>query len=70
MSKAERISVLWFGTGSMTAKVLPAVDREYVQILAFIDELRHELGVKTGNTHHSASRPGFSPAAENSSTPG
>jgi len=44
MSKAERISVLWFGTGSMTANVLPAVDREYVQILAFIDERLEKKG--------------------------
>ncbi|GHU19204.1 hypothetical protein FACS189475_06010 [Betaproteobacteria bacterium] len=32
------VSVLWFGTGNMTANVLPVVNPEHLSILAFIDE--------------------------------
>ena len=30
--------VLWFGTGSMTENILPSIQSDYVQIVAFIDE--------------------------------
>ena len=41
-NNAKRVPVLWFGTGSMTENLLPAVDHSKVQILAFIDE-REEM---------------------------
>jgi ADP-heptose:LPS heptosyltransferase/SAM-dependent methyltransferase len=37
-TNAPLVSVLWFGTGSMTQELLPLVRREGVHILAFIDE--------------------------------
>lgn len=42
MADNKRISVLWFGTGSMTSSLLSAVNHEKMQILAFIDE-REEM---------------------------
>ncbi|MDR3175142.1 MAG: SPASM domain-containing protein [Desulfovibrio sp.] len=40
----SRQTVLWFGTGSMTAEILPAVDREKLRIAAFIDERPERRG--------------------------
>ncbi len=38
MTNNQVVSVLWFGTGSMTAQLLPLCKQQHVQILAFIDE--------------------------------
>jgi O-methyltransferase len=38
MSRRGSIPVLWFGTGSMTSMLLPAIKRDILHILAFIDE--------------------------------
>jgi hypothetical protein len=40
----ENVSVLWFGTGSMTKCILPAIDRTRLQINAFIDEREEVQG--------------------------
>ncbi len=44
VSERPAVSVLWFGTGSMTQELLPAVRRESVRIPAFIDEREHMRG--------------------------
>ncbi|MDL2207202.1 SPASM domain-containing protein [Desulfovibrio sp. OttesenSCG-928-F20] len=38
MIDSKKISVLWFGTGSMTQNLLPAVNSAYLHIAAFVDE--------------------------------
>ena len=36
MDQAEKVSVLWFGTGSMTKHLLAVADVNYLHIQAFI----------------------------------
>lgn len=38
MTGAQHPQILWFGTGSTTSELLPAVDRTMLHIGAFIDE--------------------------------
>jgi len=44
MNDNKPIQVLWFGTGSMTENLLPAVNHTKVEILAFIDEREEMCG--------------------------
>jgi sulfatase maturation enzyme AslB (radical SAM superfamily) len=44
MSDTQRIPVLWFGAGSMTRELQPALRADSVEVLAFIDERREMRG--------------------------